>query len=224
MILTMPSKSTARRGRPPHDDVLTPAEWRIVHAVKHGMSNREIARQRGISADAVKFHLSNALGKLGLNNRRQLRLWFQIPRNSALAAQEFDVTTPIVQGSIGQISRSVSDIARAQTWYGSVLGLEHLYTFGKMAFFNCDGVRLLLVETDSVLPGESMLYLRVRDIARASTELQARGVEFSHAPHLVHRHADGTEEWMAFFKDPEGRPLAIMSQVRSAGDPKTSTL
>jgi methylmalonyl-CoA/ethylmalonyl-CoA epimerase len=105
-----------------------------------------------------------------------------------------------------------------------VLGLEHLYTFGKMAFFNCDGVRLLLVETDSELPGESMLYLRVRDIARASTELQARGVEFSHAPHLVHRHADGTEEWMAFFKDPEGRPLAIMSQVRSAGDPKTTTL
>jgi len=40
----------------------------------------------------------------------------------------------------------------------------------------------------------------------------------------VHRHADGTEEWMAFFKDPEGRPLAIMSQVRSAGDPKTTTL
>jgi len=27
-------------------------------------------------------------------------------------------------------------------------------------------------------------------------------------------HADGTEEWMAFFKDPEGRPLALMSQVR----------
>lgn len=27
-------------------------------------------------------------------------------------------------------------------------------------------------------------------------------------------HADGTEEWMAFFKDPEGRPLAIVSQVQ----------
>lgn len=31
---------------------------------------------------------------------------------------------------------------------------------------------------------------------------------------MIHRHADGTEEWMAFFKDPDGRTLAILSQVR----------
>jgi len=45
---------TSRRGRPPYDDVLTPAEWRVVHAVQHGMSNREIAARRGISRDAVR--------------------------------------------------------------------------------------------------------------------------------------------------------------------------
>ena len=39
---------SSRRGRPPHDDVLTPTEWRVVHAVQHGMSNREIAARRGI--------------------------------------------------------------------------------------------------------------------------------------------------------------------------------
>jgi predicted enzyme related to lactoylglutathione lyase len=60
-----------------------------------------------------------------------------------------------------------------------------------------------------------MLYLRVADIGRAYAELDARGVEFINAPHLVHRHVDGTEEWMAFFKDPEGRALALMSQVRA---------
>jgi predicted enzyme related to lactoylglutathione lyase len=75
-------------------------------------------------------------------------------------------------------------------------------------------VRLLLREESSGLPGESMLYLRVADIQRAYAELDARGVEFINAPHLVHRHADGTEEWMAFFKDPEGRALALMSQVQ----------
>jgi hypothetical protein len=32
---------------------------------------------------------------------------------------------------------------------------------------------------------------------------------------MIHRHADGPEEWMAFFNDPAGRPLAIMSQVRA---------
>jgi hypothetical protein len=44
--------------------------------------------------------------------------------------------------------------------------------------------------------------------------LRTRGIEFVDAPHLIHRHADGTEEWMAHFHDPEGRPLAIMSQVK----------
>jgi DNA-binding NarL/FixJ family response regulator len=33
------------RGRPPHADVLTPAEWRTVYAVQHGMTNAEIARR-----------------------------------------------------------------------------------------------------------------------------------------------------------------------------------
>jgi DNA-binding CsgD family transcriptional regulator/catechol 2,3-dioxygenase-like lactoylglutathione lyase family enzyme len=212
----MAAKKPGRRGRPPHDDVLTPAEWRTAHAVKHGMSNREIALRRGVSADAIKFHVANALAKLGLSNRQQLRKWFSVPRDSALAGQGFDMQTPLRLGSIGQISRSVGDIARSETWYRSVLGLVHLYTFGTLAFFDCDGVRLMLSETTAELPGDSMLYLRVTEIVRAYSELQARGVEFTHAPHLVHRHADGTEEWMAFFKDPEGRPLAIMSQVKAS--------
>ena len=64
-------------------------------------------------------------------------------------------------------------------------------------------------------PGpESGLYLRVADIRAAYDTLSARGVHFTAAPHLVHRHADGTEEWLAHFNDPEGRPLAIMAQVK----------
>jgi methylmalonyl-CoA/ethylmalonyl-CoA epimerase len=31
---------------------------------------------------------------------------------------------------------------------------------------------------------------------------------------MIHRHEDGTEEWMAFFQDNDGRPLAIMAQAR----------
>ena len=41
-----------------------------------------------------------------------------------------------------------------------------------------------------------------------------RGVTFTDAPHMIHRHGDGTEEWMTFFEDPEGRPLALMAQIR----------
>jgi len=116
-------------------------------------------------------------------------------------------------GTIGQISRTVKDIKEAEVWYGDVLGLPHLYTFGKLAFFDCGGTRLFLTQEGEGPKEESILYLRVADIEKAYNELKARGVDFTGAPHMVHRHADGTEEWMAFFKDPEGRPLAIMSQA-----------
>lgn len=59
-----------------------------MHAVQHGMSNRAIAARRGISTDAVKFHVSNAIAKLGLADRRALRRWFREPRASALGRKE----------------------------------------------------------------------------------------------------------------------------------------
>jgi DNA-binding CsgD family transcriptional regulator/predicted enzyme related to lactoylglutathione lyase len=203
----------SRRGRPPHDDILTPAEWRVVHAVKHGMTSREIAERRGISTDAIKYHVANALAKLGLANRKALRHWHQPPKGSALNHQETTVNVPTTLGSIGQISRSVRNIKEAQTWYAEVLGIPHLYTFGKLAFFDCSGIRLMLTEEAEAASSESILYMRVADIAAAHDELRLRGVEFVNAPHMIHKHADGMEEWMAFFKDPEGRTLALMSQV-----------
>ena len=211
--------SGKRRGRPPHDDILTPAEWRTTHAVQHGMTSREIAKRKGISQDGVEFHIGNVLGKLGLPDRKALRQWFQPPKDSALQQQRRGPMIALELGPIGQISRSVADISRAGRWYGETLGLKHLYTFGKLAFFDCGGTRLLLTETDAPSAAESLLYFRVPHIDRAHEELTRRGIEFSHAPHMIHRHPDGTEEWMAFFKDPEGRPLAIMSQVKGAPQP-----
>ena len=201
------------RGRPPHADLLTPSEWRTVHAVQHGMTNAEIARRRGVSVNAVKYHVANALAKLNLRNRRELRAWFRAPKGSALSEREagtMESTTKL--GPIGQIARSVGDIRVAEAWYREVLGLPHLYTFGTLAFFDCGGTRLMLSQEGGAAK-ESVLYLRVPDIAAAHGQLAARGVKFTHAPHMIHRHADGTEEWMAFFEDPDGRPLALMSQV-----------
>ena len=203
----------SRRGRPPHDDVLTPTEWRVVHAIQHGLSNREIAARRGISRDAVKYHVANAVAKLGVANRQALRRWFREPRSSALGRKERPMTSTVRLGALAQISRTVRDIKESEAWYGQTLGLRHLYTFGSFAFFDCGGTRLYL-SADAEPGPESILYLRVEDIRAAYEALCARGVEFGDAPHMIHRHADGTEEWMAHFKDPEGRPLAIMSQVK----------
>jgi predicted enzyme related to lactoylglutathione lyase len=185
----------------------------VVHAVKHGMTSRAIAERRGISIDAVKYHVANALAKLGLADRNALRHWHRAPKGSALEQKEISVNSPMKLGPIGQISRSVKDIKESQAWYSDVLGIPHLFTFGKLAFFDCGGTRLMLTEGADAPAPESILYLRVADIAATHDNLRSRGVEFISAPHMIHRHADGTEEWMAFFKDPEGRTLAIMSQA-----------
>src|ERR1700737_4932901 len=115
-----------RRGRPPHEDVLTPAEWKVTHAVQHGMTNRAIAERSGVSRNGVKFHIANVLGKLGLPDRKALRHWFQAPKGSALeqrgagmpridgeqanACAKGEMVTSPGLGPIAQISRTVSDI------------------------------------------------------------------------------------------------------------------
>ena len=200
---------TQGRGRPPHYDTLTPMEWTTVEWVRHGLTNRQIATRRGVSLDAVKFHVGNVLGKLGLENRRQLRRWAGVSAASALKGSEAMEATAL--GPIGQISRTVSDIAASEAWYRNVLGLPHLFTFGELAFFDCGGTRLYLQQGE-VKP-ESCLYFRVGDIHAAHRELADKGAEFVSAPHMIHRHADGTEEWMAFFNDPDGRTLALMAQA-----------
>jgi DNA-binding CsgD family transcriptional regulator/catechol 2,3-dioxygenase-like lactoylglutathione lyase family enzyme len=199
------------RGRPPHPDVLTPAEWRVAEGVRHGLTNRAIAERQGVTLDAVKFHVANVLSKLGLGRRSDLRRWNGVRVDSNLAIH------PPMQGAdmqsfeLGQVARGVQDIAAATAFFRDVVGLQHLYTFGKLAFFDCAGVRLFLSEGDG--SAASLLYFRVAAIHAAQAELEQRGAHFISAPHLIHRHADGTEEWMAFFNDNEQRPLAIMAQV-----------
>lgn len=203
-----------KRGRPPHDDLLTPGEWRVVEAVRHGLSNREIAERRGISLDAVKFHVANALEKLGLADRRALKRWNGVARGTALSSTEMAMGETLAIGPLGQVSRKVKDIVAARAWYGDTLGLKHLYSFGDLAFFDLGGTRLFLSQGEGT-ESDSILYFRVPDVRTAHAELAGRGIEFINAPHMIHRHDDGTEEWMAFFKDNDARPLAIMSQVRS---------
>jgi DNA-binding CsgD family transcriptional regulator/catechol 2,3-dioxygenase-like lactoylglutathione lyase family enzyme len=205
-------------GRPPHQDVLTPAEWKVAEQVRHGLSNRRIAERGGVSPAAVKFHVGNVLGKLGMASRAELRLWDGVSRGTALARRRSAMDGEMLGDGcvmLGQVARSTRSTAAAREWYRDVLGLAELYTFGNLSFFDLGGVRLMLSETESSSADESILYLRVPDIHAAKAQMEARGVVFTHAPHLIHRHEDGTEEWMAFFEDNENRPLALMAQVRT---------
>ena len=119
----------------------------------------------------------------------------------------------LTMGPLGQVARKVKDIAQARVWYGETLGLKHLYSIGDLAFYDLGGTRLFLLQ-DCNVEGDSILYFRVPDIHAAHSALSERGAVFTNAPHMIHKHADGTEEWMAFFNDNEGRPLAIMAQAK----------
>jgi DNA-binding CsgD family transcriptional regulator len=72
-----------RRGRPPHPDILTPAEWQVLEGVRAGRTNQEIADQLGVTFHTVKFHVSNMLAKLQLRDRQQLAEWRPAPVESA---------------------------------------------------------------------------------------------------------------------------------------------
>lgn len=206
-------------GRPRHDDLLTPAEWKVAEFVRHGMTNRSIADRMGVSLDGVKFHVGNVLSKLGFSSREELRLWDGVAKGTALdriRRQGMDtVTSTDTYMMLGQVARTVKSIEASRSWYRETLGLPELYSFPGLAFFDLGGVRLMLTEEGDGSQ-DSILYLRVPDIHSAKGELEARGVQFTHAPHMIYRHEDGTEEWMAFFEDDDGRPLALLTQARTA--------
>ncbi len=120
---------------------------------------------------------------------------------------------------IGQIALPVQDVGRAMMFYREVLGMRFLFEASGMAFFDCDGTRLMLARPEREefeRPG-SVLYFRVERIADVHAQLVERGVGFERPPHLLARLADH-DLWMAFFRDSEGNLLALMSEEARAGD------
>ena len=86
------------------------------------------------------------------------------------------MTGNLALGRISQSSRTVRNIQEAQRWYGEVLGLRHLYSFGNLAFFDCDGICLFLTEAEHSGGAESIVYFAVTDIRSAHADLVERGL------------------------------------------------
>ena len=63
------------RGRPPHPDILTPAEQRVLDELRKGGTNVEIAVRLRLSPETVKTHIARMLGKLALDDRHALAAW-----------------------------------------------------------------------------------------------------------------------------------------------------
>ncbi len=54
---------------------LTPTELKVVQLVAKGLANKDIAQNMKLSQRTVESHVSNMLGKTGLNNRTELARW-----------------------------------------------------------------------------------------------------------------------------------------------------
>ncbi|RIK76699.1 glyoxalase [candidate division KSB1 bacterium] len=114
---------------------------------------------------------------------------------------------------IGQIALNVHDLERAVAFYRDKLGMKHLFTVPKMAFFECGGIRLMLglPEKPEFDHTSSIIYFKVDDIQIAFRTLSSRGVSFEGDPHLVAK-MPTHDLWMTFFRDSENNLFALMSE------------
>ena len=119
---------------------------------------------------------------------------------------------------IGQICVTVKDLEKAAAFYRDTLGMKFLFQVPNMVFFDCGGVRLMLgiAEKPEFDHPASILYYKVEDIQAAHATLVDRGVTFDQEPVLAHK-AEDHDLWLAFFRDMDGNPLALMSEVVRAG-------
>jgi methylmalonyl-CoA/ethylmalonyl-CoA epimerase len=118
------------------------------------------------------------------------------------------------QSRIRQIAIVCKDVARATEFYRDTLGLRFLFSAPPgLAFFDCDGVRLMLSAGEGEAGGTSVLYYLVDDIEAQQKALAAKGVRFVGEPHMIARMPDH-ELWLAEFRDSENNVMALMEEKR----------
>lgn len=135
-----------------------------------------------------------------------------------MASASSSASTPTLSLSrIGQIAIVVRDVERATAFYRDVLGMKFLFAYPGLAFFDCDGTRLMLSrpEKKEFDHPSSILYFRVADIQSAYQTLRERQVEFEDEPHIVARMPDH-DLWMSFFRDPDDNIFALMAEIAKA--------
>lgn len=122
---------------------------------------------------------------------------------------------PEIIQKIGQIGVPVKDINRALNFYKEKLGLSLLFNTDSMAFFICNGMRLMLTlpEKDEFAISSSVIYFEVNNIKDTYENLLGKEVMFIDEPHVVAKMGQ-IETWMVFFKDTEDNMHALMSEVQ----------
>jgi catechol 2,3-dioxygenase-like lactoylglutathione lyase family enzyme len=129
---------------------------------------------------------------------------------------------PLVRGDfvvekLHQVALTATNLDLAVEFYRDILGLTFIARFDPpgLAFFELSGgARLMLSATAS----QATLYFLVDDVNGAVNDLKKRGVSFLAPPTMIHHDEAGTfgkkgsEEWMAFFRDPSGNTIGLVEK------------
>jgi methylmalonyl-CoA/ethylmalonyl-CoA epimerase len=131
------------------------------------------------------------------------------------------ISTETGLGRIHQIAIPVRDVGTSLKFYRDVLGLRFLFEAPNVAFFDCDGIRLMLGSSGEpeFRPSTSVVYFAVKDVLDTSQRLEARGVRFREPPHVV-AILEYREVWLAAVEDPDGNVIGLMAEVPIADDPE----
>jgi methylmalonyl-CoA/ethylmalonyl-CoA epimerase len=122
--------------------------------------------------------------------------------------------------ALHQVAVGCTNLDRSIDFCSTLLGAEPHVTFDPpgLAFYILGETRFLLERSKSVPPGSSTLYFPVSDLENRCAALRAEGVVFESEPHLIHTDEAGrfgkvgTEEWMAFLRDPDDNSLALVER------------
>ena len=118
-------------------------------------------------------------------------------------------------GRIGQIALSVTDMERSIAFWRDTVGLKFLFQAPNVAFFDVDGVRLMLgaAESPAAKPAGTVLYFEVDDLDATFELLRdlSTAVALNDKPHFIAKLGD-KDLWMAFLQDPDGHLFGLMSE------------
>jgi DNA-binding NarL/FixJ family response regulator len=68
------NQHTQEASKAPSD--LSPREWEVIACTARGMTNPEIAKSLGVSANTVRFHLKSIFNKIQVSNRTEAAAWY----------------------------------------------------------------------------------------------------------------------------------------------------
>lgn len=116
--------------------------------------------------------------------------------------------------SIGQIAIAITDLEKATYFYQKILKLELLFDVPpNLAFFNCDGVRLMLTTLQGPEQDHktSVIYYKITNIEEIFEELKSLQVDIERAPGMAAKMGDH-ELWIGFIRDPDGNLVGLMEE------------